>query len=319
VLEKANQTGLMNSNKTSGRTITVLLASSLLAALLLGVKTTTKGQIDSGLEKRIRDLITASGAEVGVAFHDEATGHEVLINADTTFHAASTMKVPVMMEVFRQAQEKKIALDEPVIVKNRFKSIVDGSEYSLSPDDDSDKSLYARVGQASTIRELLRIMITVSSNLATNILIERVTADRVMDLMHSLGASNIRVLRGVEDAKAFARGLNNTTTARDLMVILQAIAEHRAVTPAASDQMIEILLDQAFNEGIPAQLPAATRVAHKTGSITRSYHDAAIVFPPKSNAYVLVVLTRGLDDESHAHRLVADISAEVFAAQAPRH
>ena len=140
-------------------------------------------------------------------------------------------------------------------------------------------------------------MITVSSNLATNILIERVTPQRVMDLMRTIGANNIRVLRGVEDGKAFQQGLNNTITARDLMMILRRIAERRAISPRASDQMIKIMLDQKFNEGIPAGLPAGVRVSHKTGSITRVNHDAAIVYPPGRTPYVLVVLERGIEDE----------------------
>jgi beta-lactamase class A len=155
-------------------------------------------------------------------------------------------------------------------------------------------------------------MITVSSNLATNLLIERVTPERVMDLMHTIGAEHIRVLRGVEDGKAFQQGLNNTTTARDLMIILRRIAERRAVSAKASDEMIKIMLDQKFNEGIPAGLPRNARVSHKTGSITRINHDAAIVYPPSRKPYVLVVLTRGIEDEKLAHKLIADISRMVY-------
>jgi len=159
----------------------------------------------------------------------------------------------------------------------------------------------------------MRLMIIVSSNLATNILIERVTPERVMDLMNAIGAEHIRVLRGVEDGKAFQQGLNNTTTARDLMIILRRIAERRAVSAKASDEMIKIMLDQKFNEGIPAGLPRNARVSHKTGSITKINHDAAIVYPPRGRKpYVLVVLTRGIDDEKRAHKLIADISRVVY-------
>jgi beta-lactamase class A len=265
------------------------------------------------LEKKIDELVRASGAEtVAVAYHDIATGKELLIHPDSSFHAASTMKVPVMMEIFRQAASGRLSLDQRIPVKNAFASIVDGSHYSLTPDSDSDQSLYTRVGQTETIRELMRLMITVSSNLATNILIERVTPDRVMDLMHAIGAGQIRVLRGVEDGKAFEKGLNNTTTARDLMIILRRIAERRAVSARASDEMINIMLDQKFNDGIPAGLPRDARVSHKTGSITRINHDAAIVYPPGRRPYVLVVLTRGIEDDKLAHKLIADISRAVY-------
>jgi len=265
------------------------------------------------LPEKIDELVRASGAEtVAVAYYDLATGKELLINPDVSFHAASTMKVPVMMEIFRQAAAGKLSLDQRIWVKNDFASIVDGSHYSLTPDSDSDQSLYTKAGQTVTIRELMRLMITVSSNLATNLLIERVTPERVMDLMHTIGAEHIRVLRGVEDGKAFQQGLNNTTTARDLMIILRRIAERRAVSAKASADMIKIMLDQKFNEGIPAGLPQNARVSHKTGSITRINHDAAIVYPSGRKPYVLVVLTRGIEDENLAHQLIADISRMIY-------
>jgi len=265
------------------------------------------------LQGKIDELIRASGAEaVAVAYFDLATGRELLINPDVSFHAASTMKVPVMMEIFRQAAAGKLSLDQRIPVKNDFASIVDGTHYALTPESDSDQSLYTRAGQTETIRELLRLMITVSSNLATNILIEHVTPTQVMDLMHTIGAQHIRVLRGVEDGKAFEKGLNNTTTARDMMIIFRRIAERRAVSAEASDEMIEIMLDQKFNEGIPAGLPRNARVSHKTGSITRINHDAAIVYPSGRKPYLLVVLTRGIEDEKLAHNLIADISRAVY-------
>ena len=217
-----------------------------------------------------------------------------------------------MMEIYRQAAAGEIALDERVPVKNDFVSIADGSHFSVSAADDSEPTLYNRIGQTATVRELMRLMIIASSNLATDILIERVRPARVMALMREMGARNIHVRRGVEDSKAFERGLNNTTTARDLMTLLRRIGEGRAVSKQASDEMVRVLLDQQFNEGIPAGLPKEARVAHKTGSITAVNHDAALVFLPGRKPYVLVVLTRGLNDEARAHQLIADISHVVF-------
>jgi beta-lactamase class A len=269
---------------------------------------------------KVEQLIRESGAEmVGVAFYDLATGREMLINADESFHAASTMKVPVMMEVFRQAGQGRLSLDERLTIKNQFASIADGSHYSISADSDSEPTLYTRIGKSATVRELVELMVRVSSNLATNILIERVSPARVMDLMREVGATNIRVLRGVEDSRAYQRGLNNTTTARDLLVVLRSIAERRAVSARASDQMVEVMFGQRFNESIPAGLPNGVRVAHKTGAITRINHDAAIVYPPGRKPYVLVILTRGLGDEKRAHRLMADISKAVYETTAAGH
>ena len=265
---------------------------------------------------KIEELVRASGAEsVAVAFYDLGSGETFLIKPDENFHAASTMKLPVMMEVYRQADAGRLSLDAAVEIKNDFTSIADGSRYSISPDSDSELSLYSKIGQASRVRELVRLMITSSSNLATNILIERVGAPRVMELMRETGARNIRVLRGVEDGKAYERGMNNTTTARDLMILLRRIAERRAVSARASDEMIQILLGQKFNESIPSGLPAGVRVAHKTGDISTANHDAAIVYAPGRKPYILVVLTRGVSDEKRAHRLIADISRVVYESR----
>lgn len=288
------------------------LLACLLAAFVSPVAAGSPKR-DSLDSRKIEALIRASGAEsVAVAFYDLAEGRTFFLKPDESFHAASTMKLPVMMEVYRQAREGKLSLDTPVRIKNDFISIADGSRYSISPDSDSELSLYSKMGRTATVRELVRLMITASSNLATNILIELVGAPRVMELMRATGARNIRVLRGVEDSKAYERGMNNTTTARDLMVLLRLIAERRAVSPAASDEMIQILLDQKFNEGIPSGLPPGVRVAHKTGDISTANHDAAIVYPPGRKPYVLIVLTRGVKGESRAHKLIADISRVVY-------
>lgn len=267
------------------------------------------------IRPQLESLIAASGAEVvGVAVYDLESKRTLFINERASLHAASTMKLPVMMEIFRRVKEKKLRLDEPVLVKNQFFSIVDGSEYRLSKADDSDEEVYRRIGQTMTIAELMEHMITWSSNLATNLLIERVSPDSIMALMKSLGASDIQVLRGVEDTKAFQAGKNNTTTAYDLLLLLRAIAEKKFLNDRACEAMLNILSAQHFNGGIPAGLPRSTRVAHKTGSITKHNHDAAIVFPPGRKPYVIVVLTRGIASEKQSSKLIADISRAVWQA-----
>jgi beta-lactamase class A len=288
---------------------------ALACAALLCASGAARAQAEStrGLAKRIDALVAESGAEtVAVAFKDLQTGRELLVNGRASFHAASTMKVPVMFEVYREAREGALNLDEGVAVKNEFKSIADGTSFSVSPEDDSEQTLYKKVGGTEKVRELVRLMITESSNLATNVLIERVTPARVMALLNRMGARDMKVLRGVEDGKAFERGMNNTTTARDLLVLFRALAEGRAVSPEASREMIDVLAAQKFNGGIPAGLPRGTRVAHKTGSITKIEHDAGIVYPPGRKPYVLVVLVRGIADEERAHKLIADISRAVY-------
>jgi beta-lactamase class A len=268
---------------------------------------------DSLVEKIQSRIALEPGARVGVAYIDLGSGDTLFINADSSFHAASTMKVPVMIELFRGASAGSFRMQQPLMLVNQFASIVDGSRYALDSKSDSDTTLYHRIGELVPIDTLLRLMIIRSSNFATNTLIALVGAEAVNRTMRSLGAHRILVLRGVEDGKAFEKGLNNTTTARDLAVILRSIETGRAAAETATRAMREILLAQEFNEKIPAGVPRGVPVAHKTGEITAHSHDAAIVYPPGRRPYVLVVLTRGITEGSKSSRLIADISSLVYA------
>jgi beta-lactamase class A len=291
-----------------------------LAALLI-VGTSARTQVaksepvpPDGLRDSILARIARSrGVTVGIVYRDLETHDSLTINADTAFHAASTMKIPVMIEVLRRSQEGGFALDQPVLLINEFASIADGSTFSLDPKEDDDTTLYQRLGQRIPVRELMQRMITRSSNLATNELIALVGAARVTQTAHRLGAAHMQVLRGVEDQTAFDRGIINTTTARDLAVLLAAIEDGRVLSRASSALMREILLAQEFNSKIPAGLPPGTPVAHKTGEITAVSHDAAIVYPKGRRPYVLVVLTRGLRDGAESSALIADLARLVHA------
>jgi beta-lactamase class A len=280
-----------------------------------GLIAIAQGQ-DSVLDRIQARIAQEPGAQVGLAYADLGSADTLYLNPDTSFHAASTMKVPVMIELFRRANTGSFRMNQGLLLVNQFASIVDGSSYSLDLASDSDSSLYHRLGERVRVDTLLRLMITRSSNFATNTLITLVGADAVTRTMRSLGAQRIQVLRGVEDGKAFDKGMNNKTTARDLSIILRAIEEGRAAPPAATREMLGILSAQEFNEKIPAGLPAGTRVAHKTGEITAVSHDAAIVYPAGRKPYVLVVLTRGISDGTKSSKLIADISAIVYAHNA---
>ena len=259
----------------------------------------------------LTDLIQQSGAEVGLAAHAIATGKEMLIRPDRSFHPASTIKVCVMMEAFHQARRGSFSLDDPLFVKNEFTSIADGSPYSLSVEDDSETDLYEHIGESLSIRELIFRMITVSSNLATNLLVERLTPERTTQFMQELGTNDAIVRRGVEDNQAFRLGLNNAATARGLMQILLKLAKCEVLSPQDSQEMIKILLQQKFNEMIPARLPPGTGVAHKTGWTGKYYHDAGIVYPPHGNAFVLVIMTDGCESDQQAYALVSALAKMV--------
>lgn len=264
----------------------------------------------------IQNLSDSLYAEViAVSFYDLETQQAFHHNEKEMLHAASTMKVPVMIELFRQAEAGQFSLDDSISIKNDFNSIVDNSLFSIS--DDSEKSLYEKIGRKATIRDLISLMITWSSNLATNLLIELVDAKNVTATMRLFGAQDIQVLRGVEDIKAFRKGWNNRTTSYDMMVIMREIAQKAAASKTACDEMIGILKKQHFTEGIASGLPKGVAAATKSGAIQGIEHDCGIVFTDGRKPYVLIVLTKGIADQKQAQKAIAIISGEIYQTLSP--
>lgn len=262
--------------------------------------------------KLIARIALVPGAQVGISVRDLRTGQTLSIDGDTVFHAASTMKVPVLFALFREYQSGRMKADRRMLLVNQFKSIVDSSTYTLSASDDSDSSVYAMVGQEVLLQDLATRMITHSSNLATNALISLLDPVRITALTRTFGATQMMVRRGVEDNVAFRAGLNNTTTANDLVALFSALQRGQVAGKSATKDMLALLEAQAFNDQIPAGLPKGTRIAHKTGSITATLHDAGIVYPKGRVPYAIAILTRNIEDRKVASALIADCSHIVW-------
>jgi beta-lactamase class A len=249
--------------------------------------------------------------ELGISFWDAQTTIQWSYNADHYFHAASTMKLAVLLGVFRQIDRGELALDSPVHVRNRFTSIVNREPFMLDLGRDADPDVYGHLGKTLTIRELAYWMITKSSNLATNLLVDVVGIDTIQHALDELAIDGVRILRGVEDQAAFDAGLNNEVTANGLLKMLRVIAEEKAYSENASREMLSIMLDQQYRSGIPAGLPKAARVAHKTGNISTVHHDAGIVFLEGRKPYVLVILTQ-FSAEKGRGNAVAEVSRDIY-------
>ncbi len=295
----------------------VLLRHALVLASLTLSATDVRAQTSNEAPTAVRDRLVARiaevpGAQVSLAVRDLASGRHLAIDADAVFHAASTMKVPVLFALFKEFESGRLRPDETIRLENRFQSIVDTSYYRLNPSDDSDSSVYAMVGKNVPLRDLATRMITHSSNLATNALIGRLDAARITSLTREFGATRMQVLRGVEDNLAFRAGLNNTTTANDLVALFVALQRGTVANAAGTRDMLAILEAQAFNDEIPAGLPSGTRMAHKTGSITATLHDAGLVYPAGRAPYAIAVLTRNIPDQKVAQRLIADCSRIIW-------
>ena len=286
-----------------------------LLLILSGLILTTTSAHPPPRKKLKKNVLKEFSKQPGVfalAFKDLQTGKTLFINEHEIFHAASTMKTPVLIEAYKQAAEGRLAITDSITLINEFKSIADTSHFTLSGKDDSEFELYKHIGEKATLYYLLYQMIISSSNLATNIVIDKLGATNVTATIRSLGANDIKVLRGVEDGKAYEKGLNNVISAYDLALLFEKMANGKIVSQDASQAMIKILLDQQFKDIIPAKLPAGVKVAHKTGFITGIHHDSGIVFLPDGKKYVLVLLSKNLTNDKAGIEAMANVSEMIY-------
>ena len=263
-------------------------------------------------ENKLKNLLKSHKGTFAIALKNMSDGKSILINENEVFHAASTMKTPVMIEFFKKINEGKISSDDSLLINNEFSSIVDGSKFELSSFDDSDEDIYENLGKYISTDKLVYDMITRSSNFGTNLLIDYLNAEDVNNTMKNIGAKNMKVSRGVGDLKAFDLGLSNTTTAADLLIIYEKLAMGEIVNNESSNKMIRILKDQVYNDIIPKYLPEKVEVAHKTGWISGVRHDSGIVYVGNNEKYILVLLSKNLEDDIEGADFLAKISLEIY-------
>ena len=252
---------------------------------------------------------------LGIALYDSETRMQWSYNGDAFFHAASTMKLAVLVGVFRQVFRKELELGAPVHVRNRFSSLIEDEAFSLDLDREASPEVAGRLGKTMSVKDLAYQMITTSSNLATNLLIDLVTIGVIQKALDELRVQGIEVLRGVDDEKAFAAGKNNMVTAHGLLRLLRLISDGRVYSPEISAELLEILLDQRHKSGIPAGLPGGAHVAHKTGNISTVHHDAGIVYIGKRRPYAAVILTQSAAGVG-SNTAVAEVSRQIYSALA---
>ncbi len=268
------------------------------------------------LEKGLRALAAAGRARYGVFFKDLAGGATIRLEAGRAMHAASTMKTAVMLEVLRRVDEGSLRLEDELPVVNEFKSLVDGSAFSIGLEPEGDAKLMPILGRKATLDFLVREMIVRSSNLATNIVLSLVGPGNVQRFTDTLGAPTVKVRRCVEDAKAYEAGLNNETDAEGMGALMEAAAHSPRLSLKARAKAFEILAGQQFNNQIPAGLhpQSGAVVAHKTGSISSVQHDAAIVRLPDGREYVLVLLADDFGANDEGRKRVVETTRKMSRA-----
>ena len=265
------------------------------------------------LHMRLDALERRAGARaIAVAVHDTATHASFRRHADRWFHAASTIKVSILLGAYSAIHHGWLLPHSRLHVRNRFFSAVDGQTFRVRADRDANSEVHEAVGKMMRVSDLALHMIATSSNLATNLLLDLVGIETVQRALDELRIDGIDIRRGVEDERAFERGINNRVTADGLVQLLRLVAEELAFSPELSREMLGILHAQEFRNGIPARLPPAVRVAHKTGDISTVAHDAGVVYPPGRRPYVIAVLTEWEPEAAGRSATIAEVSHAVF-------
>lgn len=269
---------------------------------------------EAELRERIEATIQRAGAEAAsVAFHDYESDRHFSYHGDSWMHAASTIKVPVLVGVFAAIEDHDLTLTSRIHVRNKFYSVVDGTAYRVESGRDSNSEVHANIGKTMKLEDLARHMIVTSSNLATNLLLDAVGIDRVRRTLEELGVGGVELRRGVEDERAFEEGINNRVTAEGLVQVLRLIEEKRALSAEACERMLDILHNQEFRSGIPAGLPENARVANKTGEISTVAHDTGLVYLRDRKPYALAILTEWSADRTSGRReTLANISRAIY-------
>jgi beta-lactamase class A len=231
-------------------------------------------------------------------------------NERQTHYAASMMKIAVLGALFRASQSGALDIDVDVPIENEFDSAKPGAPpYCQLREDDQDEQVWDRLGERASLRWLARRMITVSGNLAANIVLSHVGTEAIADVMAVSGACDGQIRRGIADLAARDAGIDNQVSARDLAMLLA----HIATAPGSGD-MLDMLLAQERREDLAAGLPADTRLAHKNGFIGGIRHGAGIVFPVDAPPYTIVVCTTSRNDEGFDDRRACSLIARIAAA-----
>ncbi len=227
-------------------------------------------------------------------------------DAERTHYSASTMKLPVAMAMMRKVDAGEFTLDQPVTVHNDFASAA-GGRFGVNPAEDEAPATWTKLGEEVPLGWLATEMITRSSNLATDLVLELTGVDAANAVLAEYGSGQSVIRRGIDDAAAQAQGISNLMSPADLAAVLVAVGNDK------HGQFVrDLLAANTWNGEIPAGVPEGTRVEHKNGWDTRIRHDGGIVRPGDAEPFVLTVCTTSELPDQEAQKLIAGIAAEAW-------
>lgn len=227
---------------------------------------------------------------------------------DEIHHAASTMKLPLIIAVFREVDAGRISLDDELLVEAHLPSVAEGQTYETTEDYDNDPQPWQVLGQRATIGWLAERAIIKSSNLATNLLITEVGLAAVNRVYRDVGAELAALRRPIQDRPGGELGLDNEATAADMAAVLVTLGQQRLLSADSTRAVEDILARCETNDAIPPGLPAGTYIAHKTGWIDHACHDVAIIRPEGEEPFVLAVYCTAPMTEERIHALVSEVA-----------
>ncbi len=268
------------------------------------------------LQSKVEQIAAESGAKLGVAIHHIETGQEVMLNAGDLFSLASVVKVPILAEAFHQIEEGRMRLDDRWVLTQDVKNLGSGILTQLDN------------GLPLSVRDLLTLMIIISDNTATDILMNRLGVEAIDRNIHNLGLANIHVAHTLKDifsdmlpssdpnqdrtklaqwenehgvnktSWAYHMGPdNNVGSPHDLTCLMGMIFQGQVINRAACDEMLTILLKQQLNDRLPRFLPSGTKVAHKTGTFSGVRNDTGIIYI-NDHSHVVVTTMASWDYDS---------------------
>jgi beta-lactamase class A len=251
------------------------------------------------LENSINEIDRSLDGAMGVAVLDLSDGHRYLLHANDVFPQASSIKICVLAELYRQAQQGKLKLTDLYTV----------NASDLVPDSDIMGGLTPGVTRI-TLRDLATMMVAVSDNSATNVLIDRVGMDNVNALLNSLGLRETRLRRKMMDLNAATEGRENVSTPTEMMNLLEALYRGKVLNKGMTEDFFKVLSTHK-DSWIPRDLPDDLKIANKPGALEGVRNDSGVIFVEK-RPYILCVMTTYLRRERDGEAAISKVSLEVW-------
>ncbi len=277
------------------------------------VSTTSFPQTLETLKENINCLLNKQHGTFAVVFQElKNPENQILINENEIFNPGSTIKTCVMLQIYKDVFNNKLNLNQPIKIINAFRSVVDSSEYQMDLSRLTWDPVSKLVDSSISLYQLNKYMIINSSNIGMNNTLVVANRDSINILMQYLGLKNTKINRFNDDTKAEEKGINNTSTAFDMMNLYKKLYNKELFSPEISEQMVSVLKEQKINHLLPVHLPKEVIIAHKTGTIIKGVHDCGIVYPENGRDYLIMFFSKNLDKNEEGIRLGSEISKMIY-------